>query len=48
MNSIYMRLYDFFHTIANYFWHKHIDVIKQQSNPKKNIIKAKTKSKKRK
>ena len=41
MNSIYMRLYDFFHKIANYFWHKHIDSIKQKAKAGHGITKQK-------
>ena len=48
MSKIYMGLYDFFHALVNFFWHRYINVIKKQSNPKKTIVKAKTKSKKRK
>ena len=41
MNSIYMKLYDFFHKIANYFWHKHIDAIKQKAKAGHGITKQK-------
>ena len=43
MSKIYMGLYDFFHAIANFFWHKYINVIKKQSNPKKKHCKSKDK-----
>ena len=29
MINIYMKLYDFFNSIADYFWRKHIDLIKK-------------------
>tara|TARA_Y100001951_G_scaffold91767_1_gene86053 strand:+ start:252 stop:458 length:207 start_codon:yes stop_codon:yes gene_type:complete len=31
MINIYMKLYDFFNSIADYFWRKHIDLIKKRA-----------------
>ena len=35
MNSIYLKLYDFFHAIANYFWHKYINSLKTGKSKQK-------------
>tara|TARA_R100000084_G_C4548866_1_gene99108 strand:+ start:120 stop:326 length:207 start_codon:yes stop_codon:yes gene_type:complete len=31
MSNIYMRLYDFFHAIADIFWKKYVDSIKKRA-----------------
>ena len=30
MQKFYMKMYDFFHAIANFFWHKHVKQIKKK------------------
>lgn len=45
MSNIYMRLYDFFHAIADVFWKKYVDSIKKrakQDHGSKKIIEEKS------
>lgn len=28
MSKVYISLFDFFNSVANYFWHKHINSLK--------------------
>lgn len=45
MSNVYMRLYDFFHAIADVFWKKYVDSIKKrakQDHGSKKIIEEKS------